>query len=192
MSPTREPANPEFAALQQEYEIVNANFRQLADIRFKLLAFVPLLGGAANYVLSQSALNPTSINPPHYGLSMLGGFFGFLVTFGIVMYDQRNSQLYNALYGRAKQLEGRMGITDGQFQGRPGASRRLLGLILAKHDRALALIYASILGSWFFPIVYSGLKTVGLFEDHYKRVAALGAALVAGLIFLVDLLRLDR
>jgi hypothetical protein len=171
--------------------MVNANFRQLADIRFKLLAFVPLLGGAANYVLSQSALNPTSANPPHFGLSLLGGVIGFLVTFGIVMYDQRNSQLYNSLFGRAKQLEGRLGITGGQFAGRPAASRRLLGLFLAKHDHALALIYASVLGSWFFPIVYSGLMTVGLFEDHYKRVAAVASALVVGLIFLIDLLRLD-
>ena len=39
--------------LDLEYEQINANFRMLADVRFKLLALILVLGGAAVFVLSQ-------------------------------------------------------------------------------------------------------------------------------------------
>jgi hypothetical protein len=197
--PAPRPTESELATLQKEYEQVNGNFRQLADIRFKLLAFVPALGGAANYVLTEGVLNADQQKAIHWGLALLAGIVGFLVTLAVVLYDQRNSQLYNSLLGRAKRLEGMLGLPHsvrpcelgGQFAERPEASRRLLGILLAKHDPALAIIYGSILGSWFFPIVYSALVPLGVAEDP-RKIYALGSAAVVGAVFWFDLMRLDE
>ena len=46
----------ELKNIELEYEQINANFRMLADVRFKLLALLPVLGGAAVFVLSQIGL----------------------------------------------------------------------------------------------------------------------------------------
>jgi hypothetical protein len=46
--------------LQLEYTEINSNFRVLTDIRFKLLAFLPLLGGVAVFALSMMGLSAQS------------------------------------------------------------------------------------------------------------------------------------
>jgi hypothetical protein len=193
-------AEQQLSNLQKEYDLVNSNFRQLADIRFKLLGFVPFVGGAANALLIQNALFPGKEKAPNYPLALLVGTVGFLVTFAIVMYDQRNSQFYNALIGRAKYLEARLGFPNarerdqsgGQFTERPTNRRRMLGLFPAKHDSALALIYASVLGLWFFTFVYAALGALGTLQVKTAEMYAGISAGVVGLIFWIDLLRLDR
>jgi len=39
--------------LELEYEQINENIRFLADVRFKLLALVPALGGVAVFILAR-------------------------------------------------------------------------------------------------------------------------------------------
>lgn len=187
--------------LKLEYEQVNDNFRMLADIRFKLLAILPALAGAAVYVLSHIAISfPVPVAsqedlekaPFEFGTVVLISVLGFVTTFGIALYDQRNTELYNALVGRAKVLEKRMGIADGQFVTRPPRTRRIAG-IAAGHDTGLALIYGPVLGSWFFPLVYASLRWAGK-ERWYLftplQVASV-AALLMSLLFLENFLRLD-
>ena len=195
---------------EQEYEQVNDNIRALADIRFKLLALIPPLGGVAIFLLSQAALtrqtNPPTPTPEprDYALVLLLSLMGFIATLGVTIYDQRNSQLYNALIGRAKTLEKRLGMVGGQFSTRPRRARRLFGLVLMWHDLALTLIYGVVLGAWFFPLFYSGLRlaretlagpvvwldtvTGGWFN---ALRAALLVTLVMTLVFFEELLRLD-
>ncbi|MEK7395823.1 MAG: hypothetical protein AAB116_02690, partial [Candidatus Poribacteria bacterium] len=63
-----------------EYGEINTNIRSLAEVRFKLLAFVPTLGGAAIFVLSQAGLTE-SVNPSSSNSTLLAiiiGLFGFL------------------------------------------------------------------------------------------------------------------
>ena len=154
--------------LELEYSQVNENFRMLAEIRFKLLAFVPALGGVAVFVLSKIG-DSTKATCFDHAMVLLLGTLGFLVTLGITFYDQRNSELYNALSDRAKYLEEQLklphaekksskDLSGGQFRERPRRGRKLVGLILMGHDTGLALIYGPVIGAWFFPIVFSVLN----------------------------------
>ena len=93
--------------LELEYTQINNNFRFLAEVRFKLLALVPILGGAAVFVLARVGLEagkaPASSHPELL-VVLLVSLFGFLATLGLTLYDQRNSELYNALIHRVKWL----------------------------------------------------------------------------------------
>ena len=192
--------------IQMEYDQVNNNFRMLADIRFKLLALVPPLGGVAIFALSTMA-SPKDLKASEYALALLVSVLGFLATLGITFYDQRNSELYNALGGRANYLEHHAGLElnpdaepskakpAGQFLERPKPTRHLLGLFLMKHDRGLALIYGSVLGAWFFPILSASLgwaNSLGWAKaERYRAWVPLGVAAAMVIIFIVELLRLD-
>jgi hypothetical protein len=109
--------------LELEYTQINENFRFLAEVRFKLLALVPTLGGAAAFVLAHAGLEagkvPTSSNS-RLLVVLLVSLFGFLATLGIILYDQWNSELYNALIHRAKWLESQFGVV-----GAPGGLREV-------------------------------------------------------------------
>jgi hypothetical protein len=178
-----------------EYGQVNDNIRALADIRFKLLALLPPLGSVAVFLLSQAAVTrepEQSAKPEHYdfALVLLLSLMGFLATLGLTCYDQRNSELYDALIRRARALEGRMKLTAGQFSARPTRRRHLLFFLLMWHDLGLSLIYGTVLGAWFFPAVYSALRLLG-YEKEAAFWPALPAALVMVSVFVVELLRQD-
>jgi hypothetical protein len=147
MADSRSNAIPD--GLVAEYDQVNNNIRALADIRFKLLALVPALAGVGAALLSDDPRSPRTA---------VLALAGFVATFGVVAYDQRNSELYNSLIGRAKFLECKLdlpaarGHRGGQFSERPFRGRRLFGLLLG-HDTALAMIYGVSLAAWVFPLV---------------------------------------
>jgi hypothetical protein len=90
----------EWERLKLDYERTVETYWQLADLRFKLLAFVPTISGAAIALLTRASV-------PRWESSILAGL-GFLVTFGIILYDQRNTQFYNRVVGRAAQLEDKL------------------------------------------------------------------------------------
>src|SRR5215203_5346089 len=157
---TRDPRQ----VLLAEYTEVNQNFRMLADIRFKLLAIVPTLGGVAIFLLSKMQQSEPKLS---YGLLFLISGLGFLTTLGIVFYDQRNSELYNALGGRAKELEKDLKLYGGQFTRRPRRNRYLFRSVELGHDSGLALIYGTVLGAWFYPLVSTFLGlTLGQTDPH--------------------------
>ncbi len=78
-------------ALLVEYGEVSSNFRMLTDIRFKLLAFLPLAAGVAAPILARG--NATM-------LTLAFSLFGLVVTIGLVTYNTRNDQLYDTLVAR--------------------------------------------------------------------------------------------
>ncbi len=187
-----------------EYNSINDNIRYLADVRFKLLAFLPSVGGAGVFVLSTLGLQPGSADPgrdvERLATVLLVSMLGFLATFGITLYDQRNSELYNALIDRAKALEEAFGVPravgssnakapyGGQFSERPGRNRRLV--VKAGHSLALALIYGPLLGAWLFPLAFSTLLLLGVGRKPSSLLAA-DLALVGVLAFTVSLNLLD-
>jgi hypothetical protein len=181
------------AHLQLEYEQVNDNFRMLADIRFKLLALVPTIGGVAIYILGNMGDPAKTVTPFDYARILLIAIMGFLATLGVVFYDQRNSEFYNALDGRARKLERDLQLPCGQFNTRPGRGhgRLLFNRVVLGHDTGLALIYGTVLGGWFFPITFSALSLTGRIEDWASYSVALGVAVVLIVVFILELIRMD-
>ena len=68
-------------ALRLDYEQTTELMRTLTDIRFKLLAFVPTIAGAAVGFMGsgQSAADLLAV-----------GFLGLAATFGVLLYELRN------------------------------------------------------------------------------------------------------
>lgn len=124
MSPTEERAAHRQTALLTEYAEVNENFRLLTEIRFKLLAFLPLIAAAG---LAAAGVGRASGAAP--GLEGAIFLFGLVVTCALATYNARNDQLYVRLVARAAEIERELGLSDGSFNRRPTAWLELsLGL----------------------------------------------------------------
>jgi hypothetical protein len=106
------------AALTGEYTAVVGNFRELTEIRFKLLNLLPLASLAA------AALKPDPRSPG----SLPFALFGLAATLAIAAYNKRNDQLYDQLVGRAAAIERELGTPDGAYATRlaPWLSFQLL------------------------------------------------------------------
>jgi hypothetical protein len=76
--------------LELGYSQINDNIRFLADARFKLLALLPILGGAGIFVLSRLGLEAGS-KPvtaiPDLLIVLLVSALGFLATLGMTLCD---------------------------------------------------------------------------------------------------------
>lgn len=120
-------------------------WRELVEVRFKLLAIVP----SVTFVLLVAILSTTG---PTAGLSqpsrLLISVFGLVVTFGLFVYDTRNSELHDDLISRGRKIEEELGVDTGIFLGRRTAS----GVI--KHDVATGVIYGSSALAWLVAIVF--------------------------------------
>jgi hypothetical protein len=188
--------------LDLEYEQINENFRFLADVRFKLLALVPTLGGAAVFILAHVGLEAGKAPSSSHSellVVLLVSLFGFLATLGITLYDQRNSELYNALIHRAKYLERQFGVQStpgalrklpfgGQFSERPERARRLI--VKAGHDLGLSLIYGPLLGAWLFPVLYV-IARLAEIKNEWAQVGSVVLAAIAAAGFVSRLVALD-
>ena len=174
-------------ALRLDYDETTDLLRLLTDVRFRLLAFVPTISGAGVALLSRGGSSAERIAV---------GAIGLLATLGIVVYEIRNTQVYDYAVHRAKVLEERLGIASvfrsdavgGLFGERPARNVHVFGLLLAGHDRGLALVYAAAVGGWTYIAAWGILHALGVGEP--QRIGG-AAGVVAGLIVLVDLLRVD-
>lgn len=131
-----------------DYEKTIRYFEILHEARFKVLAFLPLLAGAALAAL-------TGLAPRYeFAVAVLGG----ILTFGLVSYDQRNTQIYDRLVLRAKFLERQLGFQPlpgdefgGAFHCRPPLRR--IGhrkVFLIWHSLGLAIVYSTSFSVWVF------------------------------------------
>jgi hypothetical protein len=137
-------------ALLAEYAEVGNNFRMLTEIRFKLLAFLPVVAGAAAAVLARG--NATT-------LTLAFSLFGLVVTIGLVTYNKRNDQLYDALVARAAAIERNLGIPDGAFANRPRAWFRLgHRRWKADHRIGVSAIYKASIALWLFGALHAAIE----------------------------------
>lgn len=114
-----------------------ASWRALIDVRFKLLGLVPAVSAVALATLLGRAELSTAAG---IGIAI----FGLVVTFALMVYDQRNSQLHDELISTGRRIEAELGIAVGQIRGRPGSR----GIV--KHDFATALVYIATMSAWVF------------------------------------------
>jgi hypothetical protein len=157
--------------LKLDYEQTLQTYRQLAEIRFKLLAFVPTISGAAIALLTKATME-------RWEKVVLAGL-GFLVTLGVILYDQRNTQFYNGAIGRAQHLEEELGLLAfekdknvGLFGSRMDHTKHYLFGLPVGHDLGLALIYSPVLGAWVYAAIRGGWPT-------HQIVAAVVGVVVA-------------
>ena len=173
--------------LWREYMATLDAFWRLGDFRFRLLALLPPLTALGVGLLTVDVATFTSAPIPRLLIALLG----FVVTLGIIFYDQRNSQLYAGLAAQAKQLESAIMSSGGVLGGRPPRTNRLFGLFKIWHDRGLALIYAATLGAWSFPVVFAVCVLLPRLSAHAQRYAFLGSIIVA-VLTAAEIHRLDR
>jgi hypothetical protein len=136
-----------------EYKEVTAQFRALTDIRFKLLAFLPLGTVAAVYLSKDSQL------PDEPAVAV----FAFIATLCIAAYNKRNDQHYDELVSRAAELERvGLGLTHGSFSQRPTSWLKYAG-IPVEHRWPVGLLYASTAALWAYlamkPVLENGNPT---------------------------------
>jgi hypothetical protein len=119
------------------YSEVCKSYHAIADFRARLLALLPIASGAGGLlILSQKDTVKGYLGPI--------GVFGVAVTLGLFVYELRGIQRCKALIGAGKALEGKMDISDGQFNSRPKGY--LGGLIGA--ETAGWIVYLAVLAGW--------------------------------------------
>jgi hypothetical protein len=162
--------------LLKEYTEVGQTFRLLTDIRFKLLAFLPLAAGVAGAVVSRTTPQPATL---------AFSVFGLVVTLGLITYNARNDQLYDTLVFRAAALERKLGNPDGAFANRPRPWLQFAAAGLhwkVDHRTAVATIYSATIALWLFGATDSTVQIVyklaaGRPAPQWARLIAVGAAI---------------
>lgn len=135
--------------LEVLYGEINNNWRQLVDVRFKLLGLVPVVSATILISLFNYG-NDNKLSPLAKTCIAL---FGFIITYALQVYDKRNTELYNDLISRAKKIEEELGIETGQFLGRLKSKNSI------QHDIALKFIYTTCFLSWLVAILYIIIKS---------------------------------
>jgi len=171
--------------LELDYAQTTGLIRDLADTRFKLVALVPTVSGAAVALLSRH---------PSPAQLLAVGALGLTATAGIAVYELRNTQVYEYALQRTVTLERALAIpsahdpnqTGGLFSERPARELHLLGLTVSQ-ERGLALVHAAAIGGFAYLFAWGGLHLLGL--HHSQRAGGLIAVLAAVLV-LIEFLRL--
>ena len=177
--------------LRLDYEQTLKYFHSLHESRFKLLALLPVVTG--------TALGTVDITKsPQRSLAL--GAFGFLISLGLTFYEVRNTQLYDALQMRAKSLEAYLGFSragnpkskrSGPMLQRPPQARMLFGFVRMWHDRALAIVYATILAAWSYIIAAALVELVSSTSTVF-RYASWVVPFVIWISFVVQLHKYDN
>jgi hypothetical protein len=160
--------------LRLDYEQTTELVRTLTDIRFKLLAFVPTIAGAAVGAFGR---------PRPAAELMAVGLLGLVATLGILVYELRNSQLRAGALRHAADLEQLLELRSAQTDP-PGVSR-LFGVLPLKHDLGLALVYGAAFAGWSYLVSWgalAGLEVPGARDLGVVIGAVVGAVAVAEVI----------
>jgi hypothetical protein len=171
--------------LRLDYDQTTDLIRTLTDVRFKLLAFVPTITGAAVALVGRG----------HSAAELLSvGSLGLVATTGIVIYELRNTELHDYALRRAKELEQRLGIGSiadpnrpaGLYGEEPSGELTVLGVVTAAHDRGLALVYSVALAGWSYLVAWGALHAAG--AGNAQLIGGMFGA-TAGIFLVIEFLR---
>src|SRR6478609_1187191 len=173
--------------LRLDYNETTDLMRSLTDVRFKLVAFVPTISGAAIAVLGHGKSTSELLAV---------GLLGLVATVGIVIFDLRNTQLLDYAVLHAKNLEEKLGFVSifdpathgGLFTERPGRDLRFFGLAGVGHDRGLALVYSAAIGGWCYIVAWGALRALDV-ADARQLGGAVGV--IGALVVLFEFVRID-
>ncbi len=183
--PPARSAAAENDLLRLDYQQTTGLLAGISDVRFKLLALVPTLSGAAVAVLGRPSSNAELLAV---------GAIGLVATLGVLLYELRNTQLYDYGLRRAQMLEHELGFGSldssgrpgGLFSDRPARTLRLFGVLPVDRDAGLSLVYSAAIAGWTYLLAWGALHALGL--GHARAVGGMiGAA--AGLLLLFELTR---
>jgi hypothetical protein len=147
-------------SLRIDYQQTTELLRSLSDIRFKLLAFVPSIAGAAVAFMGAG----------HSASELLAvGALGLAATVGVLLYELSNSELYDEVVVRAAALEDKLGL--GLF--------RLVG---SRHERGFGLVYGAALAGWTYLVVWGALRALDVGD---ARTIGVVVAFVVGVAVVV-------
>ena len=109
--------NEEEQKVQLElYKEICTSWRALVDVRFKLLGLVPTASIAIIIVLLTSDTNGLKLPPILISWTQTGiALFGLIVTYGLYVYDKRNTQFHNYLKNQGSRIEKILSADTGQF-----------------------------------------------------------------------------
>lgn len=171
--------------LRLDYQQTTGLLSSINDVRFKLLALVPTLSGAAVAVLGR---------PSSTAELLAVGLIGLVATLGVLLYELRNTQLYHYGLRRAQKLERALGLmsidgrgeTGGLFSDRPGSALRLFGFLPVDRDAGLTLVYSAAIAGWTYLCAWGALHALG--AGHARQLGGtIGAGV--GILLVVELTR---
>jgi len=131
--------HPDADDVRALYSEVAAAWRQLTDVRFKLLAFLPFVTGLGVFQLVSS---DSAVSAAPRWARVAAAAFGLVITVALFVYERRNSELYNDLIARGKHIEHQLGATSGVFLGRLGSRKPI------QHEVALFAVYWASIAAW--------------------------------------------
>ena len=148
---SEKPDDKQLEILKLIYGEVNSNYRNLADIRFKLLGFVP----AISIIAWATLYKEIDVNSIYNNIAgFIISFLGLRVAWGVRTYDKRNDELYNDLVSRGRKIEEELGVHTAIFKGRMKANKVDIFCRIVNHQRSLNIIYSSVFTGWSLLILW--------------------------------------
>lgn len=144
-------SDKKFELLKEVYKEASSNYKNLTDIRFKLLGLVPAVSVLA-WIQLYKDIQTDDILGLFVGLTL--SLIAIRITYGIRVYDKRNDELYDDSISRGRRAEHELGINTGIFKGRLEANETDILNKKINHGRALDLIYSSVFIGWALQIIW--------------------------------------
>jgi hypothetical protein len=138
------------------YQQLCASYHAVDDFRTKLLGFLPLVTGGGLILLTG---RPDEVRQEFFWPF---GLFGIAITTGLLTYELYGIRSCKALVTYGRLLEWKMGLSYGQFIGRPQVK-----FSLVSKSVAAALIYSTVLAAWTY---------LALLYEQPSRSKVVGAA----------------